>query len=137
MKTLYRHLATLFTTALFSILLTAAAQELPLSGTFVGGDDAHPAAGSFQISEGEEGRVLSFSEDFSTRRGPDLFVWLVQGDDTENRYVVQRLQSARGAQTYAIPEEVDLSEYDRVLVWCRTFRVLFATGEFGGDGAAE
>ena len=129
----------LFHTLLISLafLFTAAAQELPLSGSFVGGDDAHPAAGSFQISADETGRTLSFSEDFSTRRGPDLFVWLVQGDDTENRYVVQRLQSARGAQTYAIPEEVELSEYDRVLVWCRAFGVLFATGEFGGDGAAE
>lgn len=126
MSTFRTYLSIFFLTLLF----TAAAQELPLSGTFVGGDDAHPAAGSFRISEGEEGRVLSFSEDFSTRRGPDLFVWLVQGDDTENRAVIGRLQSARGAQTYAIPEEVDLSEYDRVLVWCRAFRVLFATGEF-------
>ena len=136
MKALYRHRTVLFVTILFSISLTATAQELPLSGTFVGGDDAHPAAGSFEIREGEEGRVLSFSEDFSTRRGPDLFVWLVQGDDTENRYVVQRLQSARGAQTYALPE-VDLSEYDRVLVWCRAFSVRFATGEFSSGSAAE
>lgn len=127
MNTLRNYLSIFFLTLLF----TAAAQELPLSGTFVGGDDAHPAAGSFQISEGEAGRVLSFSEDFSTRRGPDLFVWLVQGDDTENRAVVGRLRSARGAQTYTLPEEVDLSAYDRVLVWCRAFGVLFATGEFG------
>ena len=128
---IYRYLTLLCVTILLTALSAAAAQELPLSGTFVGGDDAHPAAGSFEISEGETGRTLSFSEDFSARRGPDLFVWLVQGNDTENRYVVQRLQSARGAQTYVIPAEVDLSQYDRVVVWCRAFRVLFATGEFG------
>ena len=126
MKTLYRYAALLFLTLFF----TALAQDLPISGTFVSGDEAHEAAGSFQIASSEEGRTLSFSEDFSTRRGPDLFVWLVRGDDLENRAVIGRLQSARGAQTYAIPEEVNLEDYDRVLVWCRTFRVLFATGEF-------
>ena len=127
MKALYRYAALLSLTLFF----TAVAQDLPISGTFVGGDEAHEAAGSFQIASSEEGRTLSFSEDFSTRRGPDLFVWLVRGDDIENREVVGRLQSARGAQTYAISEEVNLEDYDRVLVWCRTFRVLFATGEFG------
>ena len=127
MKALYRYAALLSLTLFF----TAVAQDLPISGTFVGGDEAHEAAGSFQIASSEEGRTLSFSEDFSTRRGPDLFVWLVRGDDIENREVVGRLQSARGAQTYTISEEVNLEDYDRVLVWCRTFRVLFATGEFG------
>ena len=121
----------------FTLFCTVTAQDLPINGTFVGGDDAHEAAGSFEITMTEEGRMLSFSEDFSVRRGPDLFVWLVQGDDIENRVVVERLQSARGAQSYVIPAEVDLTEYDRVLGWCRTFRVLFATGEFGAAGQAS
>ena len=126
-------------TALFFLTLlgTVAAQDLPINGTFVGGDDAHEAAGSFEIAATEEGRVLNFSEDFSVRRGPDLFVWLVQGDDVENRATLERLQSARGAQSYVIPNEVDLSSYDRVLVWCRAFGVLFATGEFGAAGQAS
>ena len=127
-----RSLITLLSTAFLAIILfTATAQDLPFTGTFVGGDTNHEAAGSFEIATSEAGRTLSLSEDFSVRRGPDLFVWLVQGDDIENRVVLGRLQSANGTQTYEFPEEVDLEQYDRVLVWCRAFRVLFATGEFG------
>ena len=114
-----------------AVLLTGlvSAQDLP-SGTFVGADDSHRGAGMFEVVETAEGRVLNFSEDFATARGPDLFVWLARGDDTDNIVNLGRLQSAQGAQTYTVPAEVDLGQYDRVLIWCRAFRFLFATAEF-------
>ena len=127
-----RHEPQLYHASLHSFFFIAAAQDLPLTGTsltgtFVGGDANHEAAGSFEIATSEALHTLSLSEDFSVRRRPDLFMWLVRGDDVENRAVLGRLQSAGGAQTYEISDEVDLSQYDRVLVWCRTFRVLFAS----------
>lgn len=101
-----------------------------LSGTFVGADAGHEASGSFRLTEEGGERVLEFSEDFMATRGPDLFVWLVSGDDTSNVVSLGRLQSASGVQRYTVPEDVELADFDRVIVWCRLFRFLFATAEF-------
>ena len=101
-----------------------------LTGTFEGADAGHQGAGSFQLIEEDGQRIIEFSEDFSSTRGPDLFVWLTNGDDVEERVNLGRLQSAGGTQRYTLPEEVNLDDFDRVIIWCRAFRVLFSTAEF-------
>lgn len=101
-----------------------------LSGNFVSADARHNGEGSFQLLEQDGERIIEFSEDFVSTRGPDLFVWLVNGDNVEERVNLGRLQSARGAQSYTLPEDVNLDDYDRIIIWCRAFRVLFSTAEF-------
>ena len=101
-----------------------------ISGDFVGADASHKGEGSFQILEEDGERIIEFSDDFASTRGPDLFVWLTQGDDTQERVNLGRLQSANGAQRYIIPEDVNLEDFDRVIIWCRAFSVLFSTAEF-------
>lgn len=101
-----------------------------LSGTFEGADASHQGSGSFQLVEENGQRFIEFSEDFSSSRGPDLFVWIVNGDNVEERVNLGRLQSVGGAQRYAIPAEVNLDDFDRIIIWCRAFRVLFSTAEF-------
>ena len=123
MKTLKAALLTALLTLSFGFAQT-------LTGSFVGADAGHRGEGSFQLVEEEGERILEFSEDFASTRGPDLFVWLTSGDDTEGFVSLGRLQSASGAQRYAVPEEVNLDDFDRVIVWCRAFRVLFSTAEF-------
>ena len=126
--------ALLLSLTLFAVFSFAqeTASALP-TGTFVGADARHQGAGSFEIVEQDGERLLQLGEDFSVSRGPDLFVWFVKGDSTEEFVNVGRLQSANGAQTYTLPADLDLDDYDRVIIWCRTFRVLFATAEFGTD----
>jgi len=101
-----------------------------LSGTFEGADASHQGSGSFQLVEEDGERFIELSEDFSSTRGPDLFVWIVNGDNVEERVNLGRLQSANGAQRYALPEDVNLDDFDRIIIWCRLFRVLFSTAEF-------
>ena len=100
-----------------------------LYGSFVGVDSGHEGAGSLELTEENGVRILEFSEDFTATREPDPFVWLVKGDDTGNFVNPGRLQSAGGAQRYTVPD-VDLDEYDRMIIWCRMFRLLFSTAEF-------
>ena len=122
---------TLLKALLITALLTLSASfAQTLTGNFVGADAIHQGSGSFQLVEEDGERFIELSEDFSSTRGPDLFVWIVNGDDTEDRVNLGRLQSARGAQRYALPADVNLDDYDRVIIWCRTFRVLFSTAEF-------
>ena len=116
---------------LFTVALTLGFSfAQTLSGSFVGVDEGHQGSGSFRLVEGGGKRILEFSEDFMATRGPDLFVWLVKGDDTSNFVNLGRLQSASGAQRYTVPDDVNLDDYDRVIIWCRLFRFLFSTAEF-------
>lgn len=121
----------ILTAGLFTVLLTlSVAFAQTLSGSFVGVDSSHEGAGSFELTEENGERILEFSEDFVATRGPDLFVWLVKGDDTSNFVNLGRLQSASGAQRYTVPDDVNLDDHDRVIIWCRLFRFLFSTAEF-------
>ncbi|MGK7944626.1 MAG: DM13 domain-containing protein [Microcystaceae cyanobacterium] len=36
------------------------------------------------------------------------------------------LESFQGAQRYEIPENVDLDDFESVVIWCRKFNVTFA-----------
>lgn len=115
----------------FTVILTLSASfAQTLSGTFVGRDASHQGSGSFTLIEENGERILTFSDDFRASRGPDLFVWLVKGDDTSTFVNLGRLQSVSGAQSYTVPEDVNLSDFDRVIIWCRLFRFLFSTAEF-------
>lgn len=120
------HILTLITATLFFSFGLAQS----ISGTFVGADAAHQGAGSFQILEDNGERIIEFSQDFASTRGPDLFVWLTQGEDTSERVNLGRLQSATGEQRYTVPEDVNLEDFDRVIIWCRAFSILFSTAEF-------
>jgi hypothetical protein len=40
-----------------------------------------------------------------------------------------KLKANNGNQNYEIPNDVDLSKYNNVLIWCKTFGVLFGNAE--------
>jgi len=39
------------------------------------------------------------------------------------------LKANNGNQNYELPEGIDLEKYDKVLVWCQMFSVLFGSAE--------
>jgi len=128
MKNILNSLKVLVTLVALSFSLSFAQEDL--SGSFVGADNFHQGAGSFELIEEDGQRFIEFSEDFSVTRGPDLFIWLTKGDNTKDFVNVGRLQNRNGTQRYEIPSDVNLDDFDRVIVWCRAFSVLFATAEF-------
>lgn len=106
------------------------------SGTFVSGE--HPTQGAAQIVTENGQRFLEFGDDFRTDSGPDLTVILHRSGDVigsttppayairEGDYVVlAELQRTRGAQRYAIPDRVNLDEFNSAAVWCRRFNATF------------
>jgi len=82
------------------------------------------------IERASGGRVLTLTG-FETDAGPDLFLYLVDGDpdpgsDGIGDHVnLGGLKGNRGNQQYTIPKDVDLRRFDTVLVWCRAFSVNF------------
>ncbi|NET34524.1 MAG: DM13 domain-containing protein [Cyanothece sp. SIO1E1] len=112
--------------------LTASTQQaeqiVVKSGPFTG--SAHPTQGlaNLMINDGTPSLVLDPA--FKTDSGPDLFVLLHRAEVPENYnpedYVeLGVLQQVSGSQTYTIPEDVNLEEYNSAVIWCRQFNVTF------------
>ena len=108
-----------------------------VTGFFIDIDPIHGAEGSatiYQLPDG--GRVLRF-EDFRSKNGPDLHVYLSTEAPTSTfaglgagEIHLGALKGNVGNQNYAIPADVDLSQYRSVVIYCRPFRVVFSTAEF-------
>ncbi len=105
--------------------------ETLFAGNFKDADVVHKVAGLAQYIDRGSDRIVRFEEDFDATNGPDLYVWLVKDLDTITQDYVDlgRLKGNKGAQNYVIPTDVDLSEYDTIIIWCKAFSVLFGSAE--------
>ncbi len=107
------------------------------AGSFIDIDPIHGAVGSATIYQlPAEGQVLRF-EDFRSKNGPDLHVYLSTEAPTSTfaglgagEIHLGALKGNVGNQNYAIPADVDLSQYRSVVIYCVPFRVVFSTAEF-------
>ena len=92
-------------------------------------------SGSYKIIEDGNGdRYLILSEDFKTKSGPDLKIFLTKrdledtnGDNaTDGSVKITDLETTRAGQRFLIPEGIDLTEFRTVLIHCEKFSVLWA-----------
>ena len=109
------------------------------SGTFVDGE--HPTAGTARLVEKDGKRLLELDEAFKTSTsGPDLVVVLHRSPDVigsttppaypinEGDYVIiAPLQEYSGAQSYEIPETINLEDFQSAAIWCRRFNATFGS----------
>ncbi len=85
---------------------------------------------------------ISLSDNFRTRRGPDLKLFLspMAPEDltgrnaTRGSVLVSALESSRGAQTFEIPEGTDLSQFASVVIHCERFSKLWGAGPLAVEG---
>jgi hypothetical protein len=85
----------------------------------------------YQLADGS--RVLRL-QDFSVDNGPDLYVYLVPvnpvpdtiGSEIPGSVNLGALKGNLGDQNYDIPADLDLSQFQSVVIWCRAFRVPFS-----------
>ena len=104
------------------------------AGSFIDIDPIHGAVGTATIYELPDGdRVLRF-EDFRSKNGPDLHIYLSTETPTStfaglgsNEVHLGALKGNVGNQNYEIPTEIDLSLYRSVVIYCRPFKVVFST----------
>lgn len=96
-------------------------------------DHDHQGEGTVTVLTDGTQRFLRFEDDFAIDNGPDLNVYLVRGADAEgdpglfdDDFVdLGDLKGNIGAQNYELPADVDLGEYDTVVIWCVRFGVAF------------
>lgn len=96
-------------------------------------DHAHRGDGTANVITDGTRTFLRFEDDFAIDNGPDLNVYLVRGVDADgpagafdDDFIdLGDLKGNIGAQNYELPEGVDISEYDTVVIWCVRFGVAF------------
>jgi len=95
------------------------------------------AEGTWSIVEIGDKRFVRLSEDFSTKRAPDLKIFLspsTAGDAsnknaTKGSILVSELTSNSGAQEYALPDGLDLSAYKSILIHCEQYSKLWSAAD--------
>ncbi|HEX9678494.1 MAG TPA: DM13 domain-containing protein [Nitrososphaera sp.] len=102
------------------------------SGGFQGaGDGIHNASGKATVLYLEDGSAVLRLENFRVTNGPDLYVYL-STDKRASAFVdLGQLKANSGNQNYEVPGGVDLSKYNNVIIWCKSFSVYFGGAELG------
>ena len=94
----------------------------------------HRGSGQAIIYRGTDGSHLLRLENFNVTNGPDLRVLVSPHPDPRSRddlnsrgYVeLARLKGNRGNQNYPIPDNVDVSTVNSVIIYCSPFHVIFS-----------
>ncbi len=109
------------------------APQLLSNGSFHGvAHETKGVASIFQLPDGK--KVLRLTE-FETSNGPDVQVYMVAADDSNDNETVTNagfihigaLKGNIGDQNYDLPTDIDLNKYRSVTIWCRRFAVNFGT----------
>ena len=107
-------------------------KTIPMSyaGAFVGvGDGIHDAQGNAYTIPLEDTSSILRLENFKSTNGPDLYVYLSTDENASDFVDLGTLKASSGNQNYEIPDDTDLSKYNKVLIWCKAFGVLFGSAE--------
>ncbi len=94
-------------------------------GSFSGNMN-YAVSGSVKLYE-YQGKKYIYFENFSSSNGPDLKVY-VSTTNTASQFVsLGALQAVSGSQTYLVTNPPDFNQYNKVLIWCQQFGVMFGT----------
>ena len=120
-----------------SAILCVAAIEAPAQTQTLAQADfqkkTYALRGDVRVEQRGSQTVIVFSEDFRTRSGPDLKVFLSRNDvasstgtnATVGAIKLGVLKDNRGAQEYVLPAGVNITDFNSVLVHCEAFSKLW------------
>jgi hypothetical protein len=90
---------------------------------------AHDVMGkALFIKEGDK-NILRF-EDFDTINGPNLHIYLSSSLGDDDIIDLGKIKATKGNVNYDVGN-IDITKYNKVLVWCVPFKVLFSYAELG------
>jgi len=89
--------------------------------------------GSAKLEDVKGQKRLTFSDDFKTKNGPDLKIYLSKYsiDSLSSREVDQSavklsvLKSHKGSQSYIIPDDLNMDDFESVVIQCEAYTVLW------------
>lgn len=113
-------------------------------GSFI--KKAVKTSGNYRIVRVDGDLRLEFEDNFRTRRAPDLQIFLAthsldaaKGSNAtaSSSFRIDDLKSRKGAQTYDLPDDLDLSAFNSVLMHCVQYTKLFAAAPLALQPSAE
>lgn len=101
------------------------------TGTWVKKD--YKITGQWSIEQRGDQQVILFNEQFKTKKGPDLKLFLspqsideVTGRTaTNNAVFIAELKSSHGSQEYVLPAGIDVRNFRSLVIHCEQFSVLW------------
>jgi Electron transfer DM13 len=116
------------------IPVMSAEPTLLASGSLRDGESFHKGSGGVTIYQLEDNSYLLRLENLNVTNGPALHVYLsehanpMNGNDVNTSGFVDLgdLKGNMGNQNYEIPAGTDLSEIKSVVIYCKTFSVVFS-----------
>lgn len=91
--------------------------------------------GNWSIEQRADGNYIVLDEAFKTRGAPDLKLFVsktnysdITGKNaTSNADLVAKLKSNKGAQSYKIPSNINVSDYQSLIIHCEQYSKLWAS----------
>lgn len=111
-----------------------AAPAVVAVGNFVDADPIHKGTGNATLYALPDARHLLRFEEFRTTNGPALVVYLAKhpaptraADVVDGGFLsLGKLKGNVGNQNYEIPADINIADYNSVVIWCELFGVLFS-----------
>lgn len=98
------------------------ADDVARSGSFTGLNN-HATQGTASIVKEESGYFIVLADDFEFDGAPDPKVALGKDGEYDPSTLIELLRSNSGAQKYAVPAGIDVSEFNEIYIWCEKFSV--------------
>ncbi len=123
--------------AVFALLSskTVFSAEVVASGSFI--EKQKSITGDWSIEREGGDRFIVFGDNFKSKSGPDLKIFLspatlseVTGKTaTQGSAFISELKSTKGTQRYPIPKDIDPTQYQSLLIHCEKYAILWGGGE--------
>ena len=92
--------------------------------------------GTWQVVTKDDGTYIVFSDDFKTKKAPDLELFLStkQAKDINKKKVVQeaisvsKLKSHKGKQSYKLPSNLKIVDFSSIIIHCRDYNIFWGAG---------
>jgi hypothetical protein len=106
------------------------ATRIVAKGEFSKVDAIHYARGMATLGVGADGKTVLRFDNFTSAQGPDLKVYLgLQADGSklkEGGLNLGPLPATDGSYNISLPDNLDLTRYKSVVIWCEAFSVTFS-----------
>ncbi len=101
------------------------AATLLKQGSFTG-NMSYTVSGVVKLYSYQNKKYL-YLENYNGSSGPDLRVYLSTNLQASQFVSLGRIQANTGSQLYLIATPPDFTQYNKVLIWCQQFSVLFGS----------
>ncbi|MEM7109312.1 MAG: DM13 domain-containing protein [Bacteroidota bacterium] len=105
------------------------------SGSWI--EKSYEVEGKWEIIKKGEQYILTFDEDFDTKKAPDLKIFLsklpsntiTSKNAATGTTLISELKIYEGKQEFLIPKSVLISEYKTLLIHCEEYGVLWSVAD--------